>query len=105
MMSGFSRPAQTERSFQGFVLDGSGNSAVAGGVGPSPVAVYQVIAGYTLSLHRLSVTVDGYDFGSPFVGAAGSYLEIQRAGRFVDALDLTLGIPAVFSYGSDAPDF
>lgn len=101
-LSGFARPAQTVRDFAAFKLDGSGNSVITGSPTNVAVRVLEVEQGYTFALHRLVITVEGYTAGVPYT-SAGFYIEIHRAGRVVDTYAVQL--PAVVSYGSDAPIF
>ena len=105
-LSGFSRKADIIQEFASWELDANGNSGIPGAANnPNPVSIYTVKAGYSFALHRLEVTADGYTYGSPFTGSAGSYLEVLRAGRFVAAANLENGLPLYWEWGSDAPIF
>lgn len=103
LQSGFSRPAETRRDFNTTLLDGSGNSGIPGAVGnPNPVPVFEFPMGHTFALHRLTVQFEGVTFGTKYMGG---FIYLMRAGRVVDFADLSLGVPAVFEYTSDAPEY
>lgn len=103
LKSGFSRPAVTIRDFQATLLDGNGDSGIPGATNnPNPVPFYRVDAGYTFELHRMTVQFEGVDFNTDF---AGGYIYLMRATRVIDFANLDDGVPVVFSYTSDAPEF
>ncbi len=101
--SGFSRPAVTIRDFASTKLDGSGNSGIPGASGnPNAVPIYRVKPGYTFDLHRLTIQFEGVAFGTTYTAG---YIYLMRASRVVDFAALSAGVPVVFSYTSDAPEF
>ena len=103
LRSGFARPAVTIRDLNSKALDASGNSGQPGASGnPNPVAIFRVKPGMTFDLHRLVIQFEGVTFGTSYTGG---YIYLMRAGRVVDFADLSVGVPVVFSYTSDAPEF
>ena len=103
LKSGFARPAVTERDLASTLLDSNGDSGIPGASGnPNPVPIYRVKPGMTFDLHRLTVQFEGVTFGT---GYTGGYIYLMRAGRVVDFADLAQGVPVVFSYTSDAPEY
>lgn len=101
--SGFNRPATTIRDLHSSTLDSSGNSGQPGATGnPNPVQIYRVKPGMTFDLHRLTVQFEGVTFGTTY---STGYIYLMRAGRVVDFFNLSGGVPVVFSYTSDAPEY
>ena len=103
LRSGFARPAVTIRDLHSSKLDASGNSGQPGATNnPNPVSIYRVKPGMTFDLHRLTIQFEGVTFGTTY---ATGYIYMMRAGRVVDFAALSAGVPVVFSYTSDAPEF
>lgn len=101
--SGWSRPAVTFRDFNSTLLDSSGNSGIPGAANnPNTVKLFDIKPGYTMSVHRLTIQAEGQTFGTTY---SGGFIYLMRAGRVVDFADLGNGMPIVFSYTSDAPEY
>lgn len=83
--------------------DGSGNIDTP----QTPNAtLYEAPAGFTFALHRLTISVVGSNFGTPYTSAA-AYWELRRNGEFVYGASMVSGqgsLPAVKEWGTrDAP--
>lgn len=108
--SGWARPPQRARPISSVPLNAGGNSTRASGDATSnagvTIPVYQIPAGYTFRLHRLTLHPDGFTFGSPYVNATG-YVNIVRGNLVQDGISFASpGMPLVWSAGTaDAIDF
>ena len=93
--SGWRRPPLTVRPTQSVGLDSNGDAhgTIHGAV------LFEVPAGYSFLLHRLTVKPDGYTFGVPYTSATG-YLDIVVSELMRDGIPFAApGLPRVYTVG------
>ena len=75
-------------------------SGVTDATGAVTIEVYTVPMGYEFALNRLVIDADGFTPGAPFKSGVG-FIDVRRAGKRVDFVNLQNGIPALAVDGPD----